>query len=144
MRTLELDPVEGGSANDYDYVNADPCNNYDLDGKRACPKWLKTGVGVAGMGWISRAAYYGGMRDWNRMWGQILPGFVYNNVTGGITGGLWAGSRAVVGTGARLLVRGAGTFLFYVGIGATAVDAFCSGLEYWTRPRPRSTRNGAN
>lgn len=28
-------PVEGGSANDYDYSLGDPCNNYDLDGRRA-------------------------------------------------------------------------------------------------------------
>lgn len=34
-RFLEVDPVEAGSANDYDYVNADPINGIDLDG-RAC------------------------------------------------------------------------------------------------------------
>ena len=27
-----VDPVEGGSANDYDYVGADPVNQFDLDG----------------------------------------------------------------------------------------------------------------
>ena len=31
-RFLEVDPIEGGSANDYDYVNADPINGLDLDG----------------------------------------------------------------------------------------------------------------
>jgi hypothetical protein len=31
---LEVDPVLGGSANDYDYANADPINNFDLDGTR--------------------------------------------------------------------------------------------------------------
>jgi RHS repeat-associated protein len=31
-RFLEVDPIEGGSANDYDYVAADPENNYDLSG----------------------------------------------------------------------------------------------------------------
>lgn len=31
-RFLAVDPVEGGSANDYDYVAGDPVNNKDLDG----------------------------------------------------------------------------------------------------------------
>ena len=34
-RFLTVDPVEGGSANDYDYVNANPVNATDLDGTRA-------------------------------------------------------------------------------------------------------------
>lgn len=31
-RFLQVDPVEGGSANDYDYVNGDPVNDFDLTG----------------------------------------------------------------------------------------------------------------
>ncbi|ONI83265.1 hypothetical protein ALI22I_32470 [Saccharothrix sp. ALI-22-I] len=38
-RFLSVDPVEGGSANDYDYVNGDPVNDTDIDGR--WPDWGK-------------------------------------------------------------------------------------------------------
>jgi RHS repeat-associated protein len=38
-RFLQVDPVPGGSCNDYDYTCADPVNGYDLDGR--CCGWLK-------------------------------------------------------------------------------------------------------
>ncbi len=40
-RFISTDPVPGGSANAYDYANADPVNGLDLDGKKACGLTVK-------------------------------------------------------------------------------------------------------
>ncbi|MFJ3906397.1 DNRLRE domain-containing protein [Streptomyces sp. NPDC090025] len=41
-RFLSLDPIYGGNANAYEYVQADPLNRYDLDGRRS---WWRRGWG---------------------------------------------------------------------------------------------------
>ena len=50
-RFIEIDPVEGASASDYDYCLGDPINCEDLDGNIGMPKWAKSvGKGVAAVG----------------------------------------------------------------------------------------------
>jgi len=63
-RFLQVDPVPGGSANDYDYANQDPINTYDLDGQWA---WLvRAGAAAARWGarYAWRAASWVGRRTW--------------------------------------------------------------------------------
>ena len=43
-RFLQADPVLGGSANGYDYVNADPVNASDPDGTNAHPCTIAAGL----------------------------------------------------------------------------------------------------
>jgi RHS repeat-associated protein len=79
-RFLQVDPIEGGSANDYDYALSDPCNNSDLGGLEArCPKWLSGTAQVVGLGWLPRAYKLARAGDWKSFWGQALPGFTVNS-----------------------------------------------------------------
>lgn len=67
-RFLQVDPIPGGSANDYDYANQDPINAYDLDGRwgfrrwwhRTYETWYKRAVDVVAV--PPYAAYYGAYR----------------------------------------------------------------------------------
>jgi RHS repeat-associated protein len=45
-RFLQVDPVYGGSANDYDYAGQDPVNNVDLDGECIGPVFVVCAIGV--------------------------------------------------------------------------------------------------
>ncbi len=51
-RFLQVDPVEGGSANAYDYANQDPVNQFDLDGRRPDAKGPRPGCIWVGHGFM--------------------------------------------------------------------------------------------
>jgi len=58
-RFLTVDPVYGGSANDYDYCNGDPINCTDLDGRQMCKDCGGPGGVAAGGSRCGRSCWWG-------------------------------------------------------------------------------------
>ena len=92
-----IHPVEGGSANDYDYANGDPINNFDLTGL-----YCLTGENPNG---TCRSIARGLQRNWKEITlGVIVVGAIACTVSvacgvavAGALGsvGLWGGSAAL-------------------------------------------------
>jgi hypothetical protein len=118
VRNIVLDapihPVEGGSANDYDYTAGDPINNYDLDGTRCLTGVArrveeqrynaKTGETETKTREICRSVSRGAKRtaraiadDPGKYFTQCLRGIATGAVTGVYVGGL----AGAAGNGAR-------------------------------------------
>ncbi len=89
-RFHQVDPVEGGNANDYDYVYGDPVNNLDLDGKvcgrkglwgwKKC-RWGEGAAGVVNIAWGGRKLGKG-IATLVATRGVPTPGAVWNIWTG--------------------------------------------------------------
>jgi RHS repeat-associated protein len=108
-RFIEVDPVEGGSANDYDYVTGEPINSFDLDGTfgfkiggwkvgDGCPLGKHKGRKGCRGGSVARAAGHG-IRSaggvLRRNWGAIAivgAGFGCAAATVTIVGGMACGA----------------------------------------------------
>ncbi|MEV4049798.1 PA14 domain-containing protein [Amycolatopsis sp. NPDC049688] len=97
-RFLSVDPVEGGSANDYDYVAGDPINATDLDGT----SWFSSIVSV-----VTKVAEVV----------SNLPGPI-----GAVASGVAAVGNAIQGNWGAAVMYGLGAIT--VGVGALAVGAY--------------------
>ncbi|MGH9269218.1 MAG: hypothetical protein ACRD0D_13720 [Acidimicrobiales bacterium] len=109
-------PIEGGSANDYDYVEGDPINNFDLDGEFCITGKNKNGS-CRGSGTVKKAAKKAGRAAkatgrWVNENRWKIAGFAVSGVC--IAGSGGAGTAACIGAGVAL-------------VGAKEVSTFRSG-----------------
>jgi RHS repeat-associated protein len=154
-RFLSVDPIEGGSLNDYDYAGGDPVNGYDLDGRLCihipfrrdnCRSFarsigraavvvkrrtnLNLNVGFWNIGWTGKGGWYSGR-------GLGVPGL---SATWQLTGyppdrgwGFTSCYYVCVG-GFRDYGRHQGAYSGYVGAGTFGVGVFqsCRGPFRWS------------
>ena len=134
-RFIEIDPIEGGNANDYSYVD-DPVNAFDLDGKcgrwgnpfRKCGRKHRGQRGFVG-GWFSRRARSLANTKWGKTFRGRRGGYSKGDLIAKAT--LWifaAGVTALfcAGTvGLGCIAAGAAVGVF-AGMGNAAIDTHSS------------------
>lgn len=134
-RFLQRDPIEGGCANDYVYVN-DPVNELDLDGQK-CPRFVNKVVRFIGYGDVARGALAIKRGDAMAGASQMVGGVAGGTALGGVSDNLLSLSGLLkTGTNvtARLGTAGFKLATVKVGLAATAVDGLCN-----LRPRRTAT-----
>jgi RHS repeat-associated protein len=102
-RFLAVDPVPGGSANDYDFVNQDPINGYDLNGQAPWDHWSCDWCGHA-VHVVSHAAKATASWTWDHQ-DAILTVAAFIPVVGEVGDVLLAARAARMAIGA---IRGGG------------------------------------
>ncbi|MGQ0826369.1 MAG: RHS repeat-associated core domain-containing protein, partial [Actinomycetota bacterium] len=161
-RFLEIDPVEGGSANDYDYVAGDPINTWDLDG-RIC--WSCPAKSVAKT--VKRAAHNTkefAKRNFSATGlKNVAKSALNNRIVRGAAAAFAAGAfcTASAGLGCALLVgaaagaslsvanhavqgRGGGALGYLRAAGGGAVSGAFAGTLGWSRAVTATTVFGAS
>jgi RHS repeat-associated protein len=140
-RFLQVDPVFSGGANDYDYGNQDPVNEFDLDGQKskkankaasqAAGTAAKVGVGLAAGKKVVRAPaparspFISMVTKAGRLSPRILGG-----IAGGVgqgTADALSGRRLSPGARAARIGVAAGIGAASAGVGS-AVGVACTGL----------------
>jgi RHS repeat-associated protein len=127
-RFLSVDPIEGGSANSYDYVSQDPCNGYDPTGRqqsiyseeamnedmRCTREYVK---------WAQQFSYGSDIRaTYHAVTGQFgkIPGDY------GLAGGAVKGLGAALKVFGHALGAAASKILVLPALAATAYDGACT------------------
>jgi hypothetical protein len=104
-RFLSVDPIDGGSLNNYDYAGQDPINGYDLDG--TC---------IRGFGWFCRNA-----TEIVTIGGYFVGGAL------GALGCIYLGPADVACIEAGVALGGAAGSGIAAGLGASAIDHASAG-----------------
>ncbi|MGH2773498.1 MAG: PA14 domain-containing protein, partial [Actinomycetota bacterium] len=122
-RFLQVDPVEGGSANDYDYALQDPCGNYDMDGRWARKRMVDR-VAVA-MNEAYERMCGGRSRDIIRAASWIGISLVAGPANSFTSRWFMRLKPAAFKSGAMAILKGASRALFWGGAYATVADLSC-------------------
>jgi RHS repeat-associated protein len=122
-RFLQVDPIAGGSCNDYDYVCADPINSTDLDGQAKCKGWWgcarsfvwkhKVDIALTALSFTGVGSVVWAYRAYRlvRLARAGAQSARATRATGWLAGRMWVGrggARGVARNGARMFSRGSG------------------------------------
>lgn len=99
---MALDPVEGGSCNNYDYTCQDPVNGYDLDGKSFCRPCDRLGEAIESNPVTAKISDLGGLlRRGNATANKAVATYGPACGTGALTSA-WAGGPGGAAAGCAL------------------------------------------